>query len=257
LALEQVAEGSTDSRDARFHGATDGRIELGHWWRATKGETARWLRLDLGVRSFVWSMTLVGGDPGGFRRLRIYRSTDIEAWKGGPGYSWTFVRDDATPSHCVPGHTSRHEGWPEATRYVMIQFEDHCSGLPSGRFSLAEGEVGGFREPGMVQKYRRAWPIRCLNLWADVAAADDPHAACFSYVNLEDAKTACLANRACDGFSFSADLIDGGYGSGCYKTACRSDGGGELGFGTFGYWERRQHRWPDPEVQNRQLHGEL
>merc|ERR1712070_437739 len=160
------------------------------------------------------------------------------AWKGGPSATWTYVREDASSAHCAAGHTSTHAGWPEATRYVMVVFEDHCSGLPSGPFQVAEWQVHGVREAGMVRRHTQAWPL-CANLWSNVSADADPQQPCFSYLSLEAAKEECLASDDCDGFSFSKGSIDGGHGSGCYKTDCGAHADVGLAYGPYGYWEKK------------------
>eukprot|EP00929_Paragymnodinium_shiwhaense_P033394 TRINITY_DN18344_c0_g1_i3.p2 TRINITY_DN18344_c0_g1~~TRINITY_DN18344_c0_g1_i3.p2 ORF type:complete len:188 (+),score=30.59 TRINITY_DN18344_c0_g1_i3:277-840(+) len=172
-------------------------------------------------------------------------STDISAWKGGPSAMWTYVREDEVSSHCAAGHTSMHVGWPEATRYVMVMFEDHCSGLPSGRIQVAEWKVHGVRETGMVRRHTKAWPL-CSNLWSNISARADPEQPCFSYVRLEAAKDACLADAECHGFSFSVAAIDGGHGSGCYKTDCDDHGSVGLAYGPYGYWEKKREPPPRP-----------
>jgi len=80
----------------------------------------------------------------------------------------------------------------------------------------------------MVQKYARTWP-HCRNLGG-----------CFSFVDLAEAQSACLADEACDGFSFSAASLGGGRGSGCYKTACQDDGNSTYGRGSHGYWVKQR-----------------
>jgi len=240
LALGRVPTGSSDSKGGRFAGLTDGIAAAGHWWRAAPGEYPSWLKVDLGTSSVVTSMRIVGGDPG-FQAVKIYRfehASQHEGWTEASDVAstWRLVREDGTASHCIAGQTSHHQGWVEATRYVMIQLEHHCSGLPIGRFSIAEWEVIGYHVPKMHRKCAKCWP-NCTNLWTSVTPSVDPYARCFSYVDLEDAKARCLGNAACDGFSFSADSIDGGRGDGCYKTACR-DWGGIIKHGVFGYWEK-------------------
>lgn len=83
----------------------------------------------------------------------------------------------------------------------------------------------------MVKKYDSIWP-HCADLGE-----------CFVGVDLEDAKDNCLAQLACSGFSFSAHVINGGVGSGCYK-ACADDedasgfGNSVHSLGPRGYWAK-------------------
>lgn len=230
LALGRVPSGSSDSPGGRFAAATDNSTELGRWWRPSSAEHPSFLSLDLGALATISSMTITTGEPG-FRTLRIYRSNETQTWQrsGDPAVAWLPIRLDATPSHCAAeGATTEHAGWSEATRHVIVQFDDRCTDTPIA-MSLAEWRVFGTYEAGMVKKYDRSWP-RC------------PIVSCFDFVALQDAKAACLAEDACDGFSFSAGSIDGGFGQGCYLTSCIGsveDGDFELGRGRLGYWEKR------------------
>eukprot|EP00929_Paragymnodinium_shiwhaense_P033395 TRINITY_DN18344_c0_g1_i4.p2 TRINITY_DN18344_c0_g1~~TRINITY_DN18344_c0_g1_i4.p2 ORF type:complete len:133 (+),score=10.18 TRINITY_DN18344_c0_g1_i4:87-485(+) len=71
----QSSELDTSERALRnLAKATDGSDALGHLWNAEAGDTGRWLRIDLGARAHVHSMTITGGHPGGFERVRIYRA---------------------------------------------------------------------------------------------------------------------------------------------------------------------------------------
>lgn len=248
LALGKPPMGSSESKSGKLIAATDGSAAKGHWWRPAGNEYPSWLRLDMGERAVVLSMRVTGGTSG-FRALRVYRSTDLEAWSDGLAShaAWAFVREDKTPSHCQANHTSVHDGWAEPTRYIMLQFEHPCGGLPPGRANVAEWEVWGYYEPGMVRKYKRTWPL-CRNLWAPEVVGtpnvegpdDDAGAACFSFMDLEDAKEACLSAPECDGFSFSSAQMGGGRGSGCFKTGCGNGGDAGLAHGSFGYWEKRR-----------------
>lgn len=224
IALGRVPTGSSDSYGGRFAGATDGDVGEGGWWRSDEEDYPSYLVLDLGAPAVVTAMNVTGGEPG-FKTLRTYRSDD--------GRSWTQVQVDKTPLQCLARSTTQHSGWPEWTRYVVIQMEDRCSGVHIGRFSLAEWEVFGNYPATMVRKYTKRWP-HCPDLGA-----------CFAYADLIDTQAACLANPACDGFSFSAGTIDGGRGSGCFKTSCAghtdANGGGGAGYGhsSHGYWAKR------------------
>lgn len=229
LASGRVPSGSSDSFGARFEAATDNMTELGHWWRPSSTDHSSFLSLDLGALAVVSSMSITTGEPG-FRTLRIYRSNESQTWQrsGDPAVAWVPVRLDATPAHCnASGATTIHAGWPEATRHVIVQLDDRCSDAPIA-LSVAEWRVFGAYEVGMVKKYDRSWP-RCAEV------------SCFDFVDLRDAKAACLAEAACDGFSFSAGSIDGGFGLGCYKTNCTNveDVGIAMGRGRLGYWEKR------------------
>eukprot|EP00928_Gymnodinium_smaydae_P037501 TRINITY_DN26019_c0_g1_i3.p1 TRINITY_DN26019_c0_g1~~TRINITY_DN26019_c0_g1_i3.p1 ORF type:complete len:2828 (-),score=464.29 TRINITY_DN26019_c0_g1_i3:52-8535(-) len=239
LALGRVPIGSSDTLGARFAGATDGSTEAGRWWRGAEGEYPSYLILDLGKRAIVTSMAIVGGDPG-FWSMKIYHSLDRDEWRGGPLFNWSFVRRTDTPLHCAaPGLRTVHEGWPDATRYIAIQMERNCSGIPVGPFSVAEWEVYGYYQEGMVRRYERSWP-HCENLWSEVSVEEDPHVACFDGLELETAKQRCLANSECDGFSFQAPFLNGGAGTGCFKTACQAASTSNgIGRGPFGYWEKR------------------
>jgi len=77
----------------------------------------------------------------------------------------------------------------------------------------------------IVKKYERKWP-NCANL------------RCFAGIDLEEAKSACLAQEACHGFSMSAMAMDGGKGDGCYKTKCKEDSWNGYDFGQDGYWAK-------------------
>eukprot|EP00927_Polykrikos_kofoidii_P050960 TRINITY_DN44782_c0_g1_i1.p1 TRINITY_DN44782_c0_g1~~TRINITY_DN44782_c0_g1_i1.p1 ORF type:complete len:609 (-),score=79.06 TRINITY_DN44782_c0_g1_i1:125-1951(-) len=243
LALGRLAIGSSDSQGARFEGATDGSIAPGYWWRSNGNEYPSFLRVDLGARAIISAVHLVGGDPG-FWSVRIFRSSDADAWRGGPSVGWSLVRKTLTPLHCASsGLTTVHEGWPEATQYVQIQLERLCAGNIRGPFSLAELKIFGYFQTGMWRKYEQTWP-HCVNLWSDVSVEQDPYVHCFSFVDLEEAKARCLLNDLCHGFSFQAGSINGGRGSGCYKTACKGDGQNGYGRGVFGYWEKRRLAWP-------------
>lgn len=66
--------------------------------------------------------------------------------------------------------------------------------------------------------------------------------------------------EACDGFSFSAQRMQGGLGAGCFKMQCRGDeevNGTELVAlpavalfrGAYGYWAKR--RWPLKPTEQR------
>merc|ERR1711862_823003 len=157
--------------------------------------------------------------------LRTYRSDDTR--------TWTPVHVDKTLEHCFAQSTTQHNGWSKWTRYITIQMEDRCGGNHTGRFSLAEWEVFGYYQPTMVRKYTKRWP-HCPDLGL-----------CFSYVDLADVQMTCLSDPLCDGFSFSAGTINGGIGSGCFKTSCLghadgdASGGLGYGFGSHGYWAKR------------------
>lgn len=230
LAAGRVPSGSSDSPGARFSAATDSSTELGHWWRPASAEHPSYLSLDLGALAIVSSMTITTGEPG-FSTLRIYRSNETQTWQrsGDPAVAWIPVRLESTLAHCAAGgNTTEHAGWPEATRHVIVQLDDRCTDAPIA-LSIAEWRVFGAYEAGMVKKYDRSWP-HC------------PIISCFDYTALDDAKTTCLAEHACDGFSFSAGSINGGFGQGCYKTNCTGsveDGNFELGRGRLGHWEKR------------------
>jgi len=219
LALGRIPTGSSDSYGASFAGATDGSTERDGWWRASPHDNPSFLVLDLGAPAIISSMNITGGDPS-FKMLRTYRSGD--------GIDWAFVRQEKTPHHCLGGSTTQHTGWKEPTRYIIIQMEDHCSGVHLGHFSLAEWRVYGFYDAGMVQKSSKTWP-HCENLGA-----------CFEYVDLQAAQATCLADPDCDGFSFSAGSVSQGRGGGCYKTLCKDDGGNGYGYGSHGYWAKQR-----------------
>lgn len=175
-------------------------------------------------------------EAGGFETLKVYCSVD--------GLSWPLVRAESNRFHCSPGVMSHHHGWPEETRYVLLEMQDRCSGVHRpGRFAVAEWEIWGAPRVEMVPFLWRSWP-KCMDLQP-----------CFAYSELEQTKRSCLADDACDGFSFSSERMKGGSGSGCFKTRCRGYeevNGTErlalppvpLGRGSFGYWAKRRWPWP-------------
>lgn len=189
-----------------------------HWWRAAERDYPGILILDVGAPAIITSMNITGGDPS-FKTLRVYRTDD--------GRTWSMVRSEATPLNCNAGSTTEHKGWAEPTRYLRIQMEERCSGVADGRFTVAEWRVYGYFMEQMVLRFAKTWPV-CENLGP-----------CFSFVDLQDAIATCLANTACDGFSFSAASMKGGRGAGCYKTTCRDASARRYGRGTHGYWAKR------------------
>lgn len=219
LALGIVPSGSSDSKEGRFSGATDGRVDPEHWWFAQADDYPAVLMIDLGAPAVITSMNITGGFAG-FKIFKSYRSDDARAW--------SLVHHEAAYWNCYPGSTTEHRGWAQPTRYVLIQMEDRCGGVHLGRFTVAEWRIFGYYPMRMVQQHRQTWPF-CLNLGP-----------CFSYVDLRDAIARCLAQEACDGFSFSAASIDSGRGGGCFKTACSwDDPDREYGRGSHGYWVKR------------------
>eukprot|EP00439_Symbiodinium_sp_Y106_P002671 s7828_g1.t1 len=155
--------------------------------------------------------------------------------------------------------SSQHDGWPQETRYVAIELQSRCSGVHHGVFALSEWEILGAPVMDMVPRLWRSWP-QCMDLGP-----------CFEFMDLEQAKGKCLADDACDGFSFSARQMHGGRGSGCFKTECAPAIGGDgnarpmtdenstnatdplswyvpFGRGSHGYWAKRR-RNPPPELQ--------
>lgn len=77
----------------------------------------------------------------------------------------------------------------------------------------------------MLRKYARKWP-NCENL------------KCFRDIDLQDARTECLSNPRCDGFSMSERAMEGGRGNGCYKTKCTDDSWNGYAYGSDGYWAK-------------------
>lgn len=255
LALGRVPTGSSSSPEGGFAGATDGAVADTSWWQAhtapvlpgsvlrqasapgfvleeeerdvgVMGEVYRgvgdypaFLTIDLDAPAVVSHMVLKGGKPG-FRSLWTYRSDDAR--------KWTLVRSESLGGNCEPLAETRHEGWPEPTRFLRIQMQDRCGDTHFGQFTLAEWEVHGWYEEQMALKYVRSWP-HCADLGP-----------CFSHKDLADAKAECLAKPACDGLSFSAEVVRGGRGSGCYKTQCTGQAPAPLGRGTHGYWVKRR-----------------
>merc|ERR1719487_1116361 len=85
-----------------------------------------------------------------------------------------------------------------------------------------------------MRKYERKWP-NCANI------------KCFTNVDLEVAKSFCIAQADCDGFSISASAMGGGHGDGCYKTKCEDDGWNGYETGSDGYWAKvRVWKGSDP-----------
>lgn len=79
------------------------------------------LLVDLGAPSQIDHMRLYSAvEAGGFETLKVYRSVD--------GLSWPLVRAESNRFHCSPGVMSHHHGWPEETRYVLLEMQDRCSG---------------------------------------------------------------------------------------------------------------------------------
>lgn len=202
------------------------------------------LLVDLGAPSRIDNMRLyMSTEPGGFRTLKVYRSLD--------GLTWLLTREEKSELYCSAGVTGLHPGWPQKTRYVLLEMQDRCSGLHHpGMFSVAEWQIWGSPWVQMIPFLQKSWP-ECPDLRP-----------CFAYSELEATKRARLADDACDGFSFSSQRMMGGSGSGCLKTHCRGNeevNGTEalelpnvpLGRGSFGYWAKR--RWPPPfELQHYQ-----
>jgi len=227
LALARIPVGSSDSYEASFRLSTDGSIASAHVWRAASFESPSYLQLDLGAPASVTSMNITAGVLG-FKVLSTYRSNEPRAWKQGYAkLNFTLVRREVAPWQCRPGSTTEHNGWPEVTRYIFIQMEGRCTEQPI-QVGTAEWRVFGYYPTEMVRKYEKTWPL-CIDLGQ-----------CFEYINLEDAKSSCIAKPSCDGFSFSAASINGGFGGGCYKTQCRNDGGNGYGRSRWGYWEKRR-----------------
>ncbi|CAE8581245.1 unnamed protein product [Polarella glacialis] len=220
LVLGRPPYGSSHVYGADFALATDGH--LGTEWRSQTGDYPGHLLVDLGAPCRVAGMRVSGGSKpdGGFRTLKTYHSVD--------GLSWSLVRRETNAVHCSGGTTSDHAGWTEETRFVLIQMEDRCSGLHFGSVGLAEWQVLGSAVEDMEHRFEKSWP-HCSNLGL-----------CFSFVDLDLAKEQCLQAADCDGFSFSVGLVEGGRGSGCYKTACGGSNTSSLGRGSHGYWEKRR-----------------
>eukprot|EP00931_Biecheleriopsis_adriatica_P011945 TRINITY_DN11303_c0_g1_i1.p1 TRINITY_DN11303_c0_g1~~TRINITY_DN11303_c0_g1_i1.p1 ORF type:complete len:350 (-),score=41.13 TRINITY_DN11303_c0_g1_i1:99-1127(-) len=251
LAHNRIPFGASETYGAGLTSATDG--DLQSQWRSSpdahlQRRTTAWLLVDLGAPCRIDGMRIYGGSlSGGFKTLKTYRSLD--------GLSWYLVRleggSNISEVHCGTGKVSEHDGWTEETRYVMIQMANRCVDIHSGSFGLAEWEVLGWPVVDMVPKYAKSWP-HCTNLGE-----------CFS-LDLSQAKSACLADPDCDGFSFSAGSMNGGRGAGCYKTMCQGkddrDTGNSssdkstgqfqvFGRGSHGYWEKRRTMPPPVEVR--------
>jgi len=218
LAAGRVPTGSSSSRLGNFAGAVDGRVEAASWWRSAQDDYPGFLVLDFGAPAIVSSMNITSGSSG-FKAMRTYCSDN--------GRSWVEVRYEATPLNCEAGATTEHDGLAEATRYIMIQMEDRCSGVHPGNFTVAEWGVFGRYSDEMVRRYSRMWP-HCDDL------------RCFSHVELQEARAVCLATPECDGFSFSSATMDGGFGSGCYKASCPNSSSRDFGRGSHGFWEKRR-----------------
>lgn len=218
LAAGLVPIGSSSSSLGSFAGAVAGSVEATTWWYSVLNDYPGFLVLDLGAPAEVISMNITGGSPG-FKAMRTYCSDD--------GRNWAQVRYEATLLNCEAGATTEHDGLAEATRYIMIQMEDRCSGVHPGTFTVAEWGVFGRYSDQMVRRYSRMWP-QCSDL------------RCFSHVELQEARAVCLATPECDGFSFSVATMGGGFGSGCYKASCPNASARAFGRGSHGFWEKRR-----------------
>lgn len=74
-----------------------------------------------------------------------------------------------------------------------------------------------------LKKYVSKWP-HCTNLGR-----------CFKNMMLHSAKRVCIANRRCDGFSFTHNAVRG---RGCYKTKCRHDRVKGYGYRGYDYYKK-------------------